>query len=41
MDFFQRLDIFLGHRLTSLGSEIAEQFSHSVANAASAESGAK
>ncbi|XP_034251405.1 vacuolar fusion protein CCZ1 homolog isoform X1 [Thrips palmi] len=41
MDFFQRLDIFLGHRLTSLGSEIAEQFNHSVASAASAESGAK
>lgn len=41
MDFFQRLDIFLGHRLTSLASEIAEQCSNSNASTAAAETGVK
>lgn len=41
IDFFQRLDVFLGQRLTKLASEIAEQCSHGSANSVSAESGAK
>ncbi|KAJ1375125.1 hypothetical protein SESBI_51366 [Sesbania bispinosa] len=40
IDFFQRLGIFLGHRLTSLASGIAEQCSHST-SASPGDSGAK
>lgn len=41
LEFFQRLDVFLGHRLTSLATEIAEQCSHSTSTTSSIESGAK